>query len=150
MCHIKPSLTEGFQVFWGVFLKPGSRQAGGRAGRVIKFITQSVKQWGDKHLPQKKALMMWRLLPSSNEDYLTEIITQLLKLICCPRSEPFGGGVCRSKFSFFYLLKEKKKKIDEIVREKVCIVKLLAMKQELRVLTGQFNQNPISTIFTQN
>lgn len=53
-------------------------------------------------------------------------------------------------FFFFYLLKEKKKKIDEIVREKVCIVKLLAMKQELRVLTGQFNQNPISTIFTQN
>lgn len=36
------------------FLQAAGERVGGLAGgRVIKFITQSVKQWGDKHLPQK-------------------------------------------------------------------------------------------------
>lgn len=50
-----------------------------------------MKQWGEQ-TSVIKASMMWRLLSSVNEDYVSEIITQLLKLIHCPCSEPFGAG----------------------------------------------------------
>lgn len=41
----------GFSFF--LFQEAAEWVGGPAGGGVIKFITQSVKQWGDKHLPQK-------------------------------------------------------------------------------------------------
>lgn len=49
----KTFINTGVPGYFFFFQSAGERVGGLAGGGVIKFITQSVKQWGDKHLPQK-------------------------------------------------------------------------------------------------